>query len=254
MTVKTSPAFATLLALTIGASTLVAPPAHAQDYDDLDSDEPKKQKKTRERKQQEVREIVKGFYAKSSVGGAFYLLDFAGFVYPGTALGLAVGQDFVNQERRSMAWEIGFSQGIHNGCHFDIQAGYAAGGDGCRAAAGTPPPYVQGDLRTYTFSALLEASIYPNRRFGLGLRLGGGVLTSPLLMHPDYYQEEVVQKAWGIPDPGYHGAIHPLGMGGLTFEYYTKLSHFSVGLDADAAYVVNFDLGASVTGNLKYTF
>ena len=43
-------------------------------------------------------------------------------------------------------------------------------------------------------------------------------------------------------------------LGGPTFEYYTKLSHFSVGLDADVFYAFTFDLGASVTGYLKYTF
>jgi len=43
-------------------------------------------------------------------------------------------------------------------------------------------------------------------------------------------------------------------MGGLTFEYYTKLSHFSVGADIDAMYIVNFDLGISPTAYLKYSF
>ena len=123
-----------LLALFLGlpASTTVA---SAQDgYDDLDAEETTKKKKStkakKQRKRPEVREIVKGFYAKSTVGGAFYLLDFRGFVYPGTSLGLSVGQDFVNQEKTSVAWEAMFAQGVHNGCHFEHQATYTGSGSG----------------------------------------------------------------------------------------------------------------------------
>jgi hypothetical protein len=42
--------------------------------------------------------------------------------------------------------------------------------------------------------------------------------------------------------------------GGPTFEYYTKLSHFSAGIDVDVFYAIGFDLGLNATGNLKYTF
>ena len=66
-----------------------------------------------------VREVVKGFYAKSNVGTAMYLLNFGGgVVKPGTAVGLALGQDFVDNERSSLAWEVNFTQGIHNGMDY----------------------------------------------------------------------------------------------------------------------------------------
>jgi hypothetical protein len=237
------------------AAALFAPlalPSQAdaqEDYDDLDDPgSAKKPKKKREMRRPEVREIVRGVYAKSNVGGAMYLLDFQGVVSPGTNVGLSVGQDFVDQERLSAAYEIGFNQGIHNGCYYEQQAAP----EGC--AGKGPGPFIQGDLRTYTFQALLEASIYPNRRVGIGMRLGGGVLLSPLLMDEAYYQKEVVEDTWGGVDGGYHDAPHPLVMGGPTIEYYTKLSHFSVGLDVDAFYAIGFDLGANVTGYLKYTF
>ena len=71
-------------------------------------------------------------------------------------------------------------------------------------------------------------------------------------MAEPYYTDEVI-NLWQV-DPGYHGTPHPIVMGGPTFEYYTKLSHFSVGIDADVFYAIGFDLGASVTGTLKYTF
>ena len=41
---------------------------------------------------------------------------------------------------------------------------------------------------------------------------------------------------------------------GPTFEYYTKLSHFSVGVDVDVVYGIGWDLGLNATGALKYTF
>ena len=242
-----------LLAFSLLAPVVAPSTASAQDedYDDLDSpSSTKKPKKQRDMRRPEVREIVRGFYAKSNVGGSIYLLDFAGVIFPGTNIGLSMGQDIVDQERFSAAYEIGFNQGINNGCSYEEQV------EGCAGASG-PGPGIQGDLRTYTLQALFEGSFYPTRRIGLGFRAGGGVLFSPLLMDEAYYQEEVVNKTWApanIPDGGYHSSPHPLVMGGPTVEYYTKLSHFSVGLDVDAFYAIGFDLGTNITGYLKYTF
>ena len=243
-----------LIATLAVSSGLAAPQAHAQDddYASLDEDGAKKKKKRKQRKSavrdEVVREIVKGTYAKANVGGAGYLLDFASFVNWGTSLGLAVGQDFVDQASHSMAWELSLYQGIHNGTHYQTQ-----GDLGCKGVGGAAP-CVEGDLRTYTFLASLEYSIYPQRRVGIGGRLGGGVLYSPLLMEPTYYQDEVVSGTWGGYDPGYHNAAHPAVLVGPTFEYYTKLPHFSVGVDADVIYAIGWDLGTSITGALKYTF
>jgi len=237
------------------AAVLLAPlalPSQAsaeEDYDDLDDPgATKKPKKSREMRRPEVREIVRGVYAKSNVGGSMYLLDFAGVVSPGTNVGLSMGQDIVDQERFSAAYEIGFNQGIHNGCYYEQQAAP----EGC--AGKGPGPFIQGDLRTYTVQALFEGSIYPTRRVGIGMRLGGGVLFSPLLMDQAYYEKEVVLETWQGQSGAYHDAPHPLVMGGPTVEYYTKLGHFSVGLDIDAFYAIGFDLGANITGYLKYTF
>ena len=226
--------------------------AAGSDYDDLDGDSSKPTKKKvksrRDFSDEDVREIAKGFYAKSNIGGWVYLLDFMGYVKPGTSLALAVGQDFVDKERSSMAWEVAFFQGIHNGVHYETQ-----GADGCMQAGGAAP-CVEGDLRTYTFTGTLEWSAYVNRRLGIGLRGGGGLLYSPLLMDQEAYESKVLIGEWGIADPGYHNAAHPAVMVGPTFEYYTKMSHFSAGADIDAIYAIGFDLGLSMTGYFKYTF
>lgn len=222
------------------------------DIDPLDEDDGGSKSKTRKpRKRPEVREIVRGTYAKSNVGGAIYLGQFAGVVNPGTNIGLNVGHDFLDRERMSGAVELGFNQSIHNGTFFESQTGVG--------------PYVQGDLRTYTLSLLGEISLYPSRRFGIGLRAGGGLLMSPLLMADctdaeekgkgdSCYQTYVLEETWGVADPGYHDKPHPAVMGGPSFEYYTKLSHFSVGFDVDIFYAIGFDLGANMSGYLKYTF
>jgi hypothetical protein len=232
-------------AVLLGAFSLFSSAAFAQDYDDLDSSDNARRDRRTPEIDRDVREITKGTFAKANVGGAFYLGSFSQNVRAGTALGLAVGRDFVNQERTSMAWELMFAQGVHNGEYYENQAA-----NGCVQNQNC----IQGDLRTYTFAGTVEWATYPNRRFGIGVRGGAGLLLSPLLMDPTYYQEEVVGGAWGGNDFGFHDTPHPMVLGGPTFEYYTKLAHFSVGVDADVFYAIGFDLGASVSGNLKYTF
>jgi hypothetical protein len=221
----------------------VAPNADAQTYEEYEADQDASTKKSKKRP--EVREIVKGTYAKTNVGAGMYLGQYATWVKPGTSIALAIGQDFMDQQNLSMAWEVAFFQGINNGATY-IEQGQA----GCYETGSC----IQGDLRTYTFLGLYEASFYPTRRIGIGLRAGGGVLFSPLLMDEKYYQEEVVATDWKGNRPPVHDEMHPAFVGGPTLEYYTKLSHFSMGVDTDILYAVGFDLTASVTATLKYTF
>ena len=241
-----------MLSLFLAVPLLFANTAYAQSDDDFDDlDDTASEDELSQARRADVREVVKGFYGKSNVGAAMYLLDFRGFVSTGTAVSLALGNDFVNNQGFSMAWEVAFTQGIHNGMGYEEQ-----GDIGCKIIGAGPAPCVQGDLRTYTFSALLEASIYPSRRIGVGLRAGGGVLVSPLLMDELAYSKDVL-PSWGLSedaDPGYHNQPHPTVSFGPTFEYYSKLSHFSVGVDVDAFYAIGLDLGLNGTGYLKYTF
>lgn len=241
-----------LLAL-LGASLFAPVSAFAQGLDDLDGRgdetvEDDRSSRADRARADEVKEVTKGWYAKTNVGGAGYLGKFRGFVSAGTAVGLSVGQDFLDQEKMSAAWEVGLMQGIHNGCHYELQADYACAGNAFQES-----PYIQGDLRTYSLTAALEFSGYPRRRIGIGGRVDGGVLLSPLLMEESQYYNEVV-ATWGGIDPNYHHKPHPVVGGGPTIEYYSKLAHFSVGADADVFYAIGFDLGFNVSGYFKYTF
>jgi len=234
--------------------------AHAEDIDDLDSDGKSKGKSNKEDtakapRSEVIREIERGFYMKSNLGATIFVLPPGagghgqGILSAGTQLGMAVGSDFIDQEKSSMAWEAAFTQGIHNGMNWETSASLVDDG------LIPPQAAIQGDTRTYALTGAVEYSLYPSRRFGVGVRAGGGVMLTPLLMAPEAYNREVINGSSGFGfDLPVHRGPHPIGMGGLTFEYYTKLSHFSVGADIDAMYIVNFDLGISPTAYLKYSF
>ena len=243
------------------SSPLFISTAHAQEEDEdfgegePEGKKPKKSSKTAKAAADDastVREINRGLYAKAGAGGALYFLNFTepgigNFVSGGTAINIAVGQDFVDTEKQSMAWEIGLVQGVHNGMSAEEQASW-----GCAPLGTGPAPCTEGDLRTYSLTANYEISFYPTRRLGVGLRVGGGVLYSPLLIEPTAYAETTLDDFGG--DPGMHNAPKPLVFGGPTVEYYTKLSHFSIEADIDVVYGIGWDLGANLTGALKYTF
>ena len=79
---------------------------------------------------------------------------------------------------------------------------------------------------------------------------------SPLLIDETAYQTEVVPQLSNSGTGQYvsHGGVKPVFLFGPTFEYYSKLSHFSVGIDADVFYGIGWDLGLNATGYFKYTF
>ncbi len=77
-----------LLALMATGGLLLPEQALAQGYDDLDNSASEEDAPSSRRAEREVREVVKGVYAKSNVGGASYLLNFRGWVRNGTTVGL----------------------------------------------------------------------------------------------------------------------------------------------------------------------
>jgi hypothetical protein len=233
---------------TLSASPLSASPLSASD--DLEEEEGESsggRSRSSSLASGTVREIQRGFFGKSNVGGIGYLpvsgVGLGGTTHAGTLVGLSLGQDFVDQEKMSMAWELGVLQGLNGGEEYFVQSSV-----GCGAMACT-----EGDLRSYSVEVSYEFSYYPVRRIGLGVKVGGGILYSPLLMFSTSYAEEVLPDYGGI-DYGYHNAVHPFGGGGLTFEYYTKLSHFSVGGEGGVFYGVGWGMGWTGSGYLKYTF
>lgn len=194
-----------------------------------------------------VREVVKGFYFKADIGSTLYmnthgLVRTQGSLLSGVmALGLGMGSEFIDRERMSASWEVQVQQGLFNGPLLDEVV-----------LVQEVRPLVQGDVHTFTGTAAVEVSGYLSRRFSIGARAGGGVMMVPLLMDQLGYQEDLANQ-WGRTAALHDGPL-PVVLFGPTLEYYTKLSHFSVGADVDVTYVLGFDLGISPLGYLKYTF
>lgn len=228
------------LLFALASVALVAPAAHAQDIEDLDTGGRGGKRDRREvmaRLEGEVvREIVRGFYIKAGAGGGAYFGRYGGILSSVVTTPLTFGQDFVDAERSSMAWEVSITQAVYNGLSFERQSA------------------IQGDTRFFNVTGAFEYSAYPSRRLGLGVRAGGGIMFAPLLMERTEYDTTVVQETWGGQETAAHRRPHPVVFAGPTLEYYTKLSHFSIGVDVDVAYQIDFDINLSGIGWFKYTF
>ncbi|MEO0603620.1 MAG: adventurous gliding motility protein CglE [Myxococcota bacterium] len=203
-------------------------------------------KAAREAEKDLVREIERGVYVKSNVGSTVIFPVTARSARPSTGatysgvvfLGLGVGGEFIDEERFSAAFEASFSQGLVQGPRTDVLS--------------PDNSLTQGDVHMLMGTGVVEVSIYPTRRLGVGLRAGGGVAVLPLLMNEQQYVDEIVPII-GAPAPVHEGPL-PMVIGGPTLEYYTKLSHFSIGADVDFMFMVGFNPGLFPSGYLKYTF
>ncbi len=242
----------------LAAAFLLPVSAWAQDEEEdeevpnLDAETSKKSsRKTASTKalgEQVVREIERGFYLKGAAGTTIYFGPRGSLLQPGTTLDITVGQDFIDKPKLSVAWEITFDQAIHNARYGTYEIiGEAAGYN--------PAVLIQGDTHVFGVLAGVEASAYPVRRVGIGGRIGGGVAFAPLLMAEPFYSEDVVAE-WGgaAARPAVHDGVLGMIYVGPTVEYYTKLSHFSIGLDVDFVYTIGLDYGMKATGFFKYTF
>ena len=134
--------FTQLLSLSLCAGlSLMSTQVEAQDLD-FDTEETKK-KRTKKTKsvqfERDVREIERGLYSKANVGATIYVLNHPSpFTAPVNSIALSIGDDFVDRESLSMAWEVSFLQTVHNGAAYDQQPGNIA-----------PNNYFQGDTRGF---------------------------------------------------------------------------------------------------------
>ena len=193
-----------------------------------------------------IREVERGYYLKAGIGSNRFIGAYHSAMRGVIATNLGVGSDFVDNEKTSLAWEFQFAQALHHGPKVEELT------DADNALL-----YVQGDIHTLAGIVLIEASAYPFTRLGLGGHAGGGVMFVPILMDKAGFDEDIVTGAWNLPSgttPTVHAGPLPVVAGGFTLEYYTKLSHFSIGTDIDVFYVIGFDLALAPTGYLKYTF
>lgn len=190
-------------------------------------------------KDEVVREVERGFFAKSGIGSTLMAGGASGVLSGVMTVQLGIGQEVVDQERFSIAWSADYHQSLFNGPILEQLP--------------LVPPISQGDIHVFGGLAGLEASFYPTRRLGVGAELQGGVFLAPVLMEPTAYQEQVVALL-GVEPAANAGPIPVFGLT-PTLEYYTKMSHFSVGVDAQILYWLPISgIGITPMGFMKYTF
>jgi len=255
-----------LLLLLLGCLLIVPAGAFAQDDpdeddepeddddDDDDDREPdidrersaraRSQTKTRKRV---VREVVKGAYAKMNIGPLIWFPPISSVTSTsGTQLDFSFGYDVLDRLNFTLTIEASFFQLITNGDGVSIDLGIASP--------------IQGDFRVFGGIAGIRAG--PNfggkrvKRFALAVHAAGGVGYSPALV--DLESQNVLTRiaAGGFP---YIMQGRPLGIvqAGLGLEYFTRLAHFSLGLDLDYDLILGGPwpaMGLGIDVFLKYTF
>ncbi|MCK6528896.1 adventurous gliding motility protein CglE [Myxococcota bacterium] len=185
-----------------------------------------------------VREVVKGFYVRGGIGYLVFLGQLGPVTSGGNAVDLALGGDIIDQPGFTLTVEGDFFQGINNGIS-NLECG----------DCGSP---VQGDFRSIGGIGRVKFSLNFGgkkiRRGSLYFDVGGGVYFSPSLR----------TDALGTTDAGViHSSPAGLVTGGLGLEYYTKLAHFSVGVDASFYVVLGLPvvpMALAVSPFIKYTF
>ncbi len=173
----------------------------------------------------EIDEVERGVFVSVDYGPVYYLpLDGAGMInlnptatVPGTRLGVRIGYDILNNIAADVFVLGTFNQGVIN--LDDVKAGKTTG-DVAAIAPGL-------GLR---FAFITTERLFASARRGAGYAL------------------------WFPSDlTGATGSIHVDG--GVGVEYYTKLRHVSVGVEADfQALIAPTALGIHVYPTLKYTF
>ena len=233
--------------------------------DDLDLDDRSRRvrrsetKKTKKKRKRPAREVVKGAYAKINIGPLFWLGDIrgdnvsrTGTSSSGTEMDFSFGYDIVDTLGFTLAVEGSFFQTITNGT--------GVSEDLNRDRIGLPSP-IQGDFRV--FGGIVAVRAGPNlggkrvKRLNISGHAGGGIGYSPPLVD---LQDPTIA---GRIASEYGGILQgrPLGLvqGGVGFEYYTKLSHFSLGLDVDFNVMIGgaaplIAMGLATNIFVKYTF
>jgi len=178
-----------------------------------------------------LREVERGFWVGSRVGGIVY------FDLPGEGAATSYGS------------LMGIEAGVDLGS--SVQLGLVAWGQSIGAPADylgltddvVDPKRARGDFQSLMAGAMLRVAFLRlqddngiERTFFFGRLAGGATLTRPV----------------GILDEqGYFASA------GLGVEYFTRLRHFSVGLEIDAVSLIGDSgtaLGAAILPHVKYTF
>ena len=221
-------------------------PDDDDDDDDIEEDESPRERRAPPKRKRPTREVVKGAYAKINLGPLFWLGDISPFVSSsGTEIDFSFGYDVLDRLKFTLTVEASFFQVISNGDGVSVDLAF-----------GSP---IQGDFRIFGGMAAVRAG--PNvggrrvKRLAIAFHAGGGIAYSPPLV--DMQSQNVISRiaaSYGFIMQGI-----PLGLvqGGMGLEYYTRLSHFSLGLDVDFNVILGgpvVAMGLATNAFIKYTF
>jgi len=225
------------------------------DRDDEPEEPRARQGATRKKRKRKTREVVKGAYLKMNVGPVFWLPPISNVTSTsGTELDFSFGYDIVDKLPFTLTVEASFVTLVTNGTGINDEAAFQA-----LLAAGIAPT-IQGDFRV--FGGTVNLRLGPNfggrktKRAHFCIQVGGGGGYSPPLID---LQDPVVQNRAAANGLGYvmQGRFLGIITPGLGIEYYTKLSHFSIGLDVDADIILggpSAAIGIGANFFAKYTF
>ena len=217
--------------------------------EDFDAEERRRRTAKKKKRKKVVREVVKGAYAKINMGPAFWLPPIDAWASTsGTEIDFSFGYDVLDKLNFTLTIEGSFFNVITN-----------ATGPILFGNTVQPSP-VQGDFNMFGGTAAVRFG--PNflgkraKRLHLAIQVGGGVGYSPLLVDTDTSplfaanSQSYPQLLQGGPV----GLITPA----IGLEYYTRLAHFSVGVDVDFNVIVGrastVAMSVGPTFFVKYTF
>jgi len=225
------------------------------DIDAPDSVEPERRQGTRKKRKQRTREVVKGAYVKLNVGPQFWLPPISRSTSTSaTELDFSFGYDIIDRLPFTLTVEASFTTLTANGSGVNDEAAFQQ-----LLALGIAPA-IQGDFQM--FGGTVNLRFGPNfggkktKRGNFSVQVGGGGGYSPALID---LADPVVQNRMAANGKGYvmQGRFLGLITPGLGFEYYTKLSHFSLGVDVDANIILggpSIAIGVGLDFFVKYTF
>ena len=223
------------------AVTVAAPAVEAYAQDEFEEEE--RARSPRGKKRSQGREVHHGAYLKATFGSIGWFGSLGAVTSFGTAASFEFGYDVMDRLGMTLSITGTFYQGINNGLSAEeVQA---------NGIPVTSANITQGDFRS--IGGLVGARVGFNpgkrkvRRWTIAVDLKGGIYFSPALRDAGDFSAGLLQQSPGA-------MILP----GVGIEHFTRLSHFSFGVDLHVPLVVGtpagFVAGLDVTPFLKYTF
>lgn len=228
----------------------------SDDIDAPDEVEPERRQGTRKKKRRrKAREVVKGAYLKINVGPQFWLPPISSVTSTSaTELDFSFGYDIIDRLPFTLTVEGSFTTLVANGTGVNDEAAFQQ-----LLALGIAPT-IQGDFRMYGGTVNLRFG--PNfggkktKRGNFSIQVGGGGAYSPALID---LADPIVINRMNANGKGFlmQGRFLGIITPGIGLEYYTKLSHFSLGVDIDANIILggpSIAIGVGTNFFAKYTF